>query len=402
VSSDSLPEPLTPADCDLRDFQFMPVDIVRLFNSEFHARSSDSEWRAGMTLWLKSYHQIPAASIPDDDTALARLAEFGRDVKAWKKIREMVLYGWVKCSDGRLYHPVVAEKVLEAWIEKLANSLSGAAGNAKRWSVEIDTDNVKNKIIEATTLLQAIAPRSRTLKKKLVVTIMAGSPKDPDPIAPRSPPDPDPIAPRSPPDPDSIAEGSQGTGTGTGTGTGILKSKPVLTHTVYPSQQSRDENENNSQKPSGDPPPAEPQPPPGKPTPAASVCLSIKKHGIIDVNPAHPELLMLIEAGATIDEFVHAARTAKDKGKGFAYVLGIVKSQRAEALQAKDKVLQGDLPNRSPPVKHRNYQKYNALDAINGGDGYGNKQAESEHGRIIDIGGEVVGEESKIQKLISN
>ena len=175
-----------------------------------------------------------------------------------------------------------------------------------------------------------------------------------------------------------------------------------ITHTYYPSQQSRDENENNSQKPSDDPPPAEPQPPPGKPTPAASVCLSIKKHGIIDVNPAHPELLMLIEAGATIDEFVYAARTAKDKGKGFAYVLGIVKGQRKESMAASSQVLHGDLPNRSPPVKHRNYQKFNALDAINGGDGYGNKPAESEHGRIIDIGGEVAGEESKIQKLISN
>lgn len=109
------PAPLTPADCDLRDFKFIPIDIVRLFNSEFHARSDDSVWRAGITLWMKSFHQVPAGSIPDDDVALARLAELGRDVKSWKKIKEGSLYGWVKCSDGRLYHPVVAEKALEAW-----------------------------------------------------------------------------------------------------------------------------------------------------------------------------------------------------------------------------------------------------------------------------------------------
>lgn len=65
-SKHSLPDPLVPADCDLRDFQFMPMDIMRLFNSEFHALSNDSEWRAGVTLWMKSYHQVPAASIPDD------------------------------------------------------------------------------------------------------------------------------------------------------------------------------------------------------------------------------------------------------------------------------------------------------------------------------------------------
>jgi len=112
---DPLPAPLTPMDCDLRDFKFIPIDIVRLFNSEFHARSDDAVWRAGMTLWLKAFHQVPAASIPDDDVALARLAELGRDVKSWKKIREGALYGWVKCLDGRLYHPVVAEKAMEAW-----------------------------------------------------------------------------------------------------------------------------------------------------------------------------------------------------------------------------------------------------------------------------------------------
>lgn len=56
----------------------------------------------------------------------------------------------------------------------------------------------------------------------------------------------------------------------------------------------------------------------------------------------------------------------------------------------------------SPPKNHKNYQKFNALDAINGGDGYGNKRTESEQGRIIDIGGCVVDEGSEIQKLISN
>lgn len=104
----------------------------------------------------------------------------------------------------------------------------------------------------------------------------------------------------------------------------------VLTHTVYPSQQSRE------------------------PTPSASVCLELKKIGIIDLNPAHPKLLMLIEAGATIDEFMHAARTAKDKGKGFKYVLGIVEGQRAEAESAKGKVLQGKIPNKADELLQRN------------------------------------------------
>lgn len=110
--------PPVPADADLRDFQFMPIDIVRLFGSAFHARASDAEWRAGVTLWLKSYHQVPAGSLPDDDIELCRLAELGRDLKSWRKIKTRALHNWFVASDSRLYHPVVAEKVVEAWLRK--------------------------------------------------------------------------------------------------------------------------------------------------------------------------------------------------------------------------------------------------------------------------------------------
>ncbi|MBY0391729.1 MAG: YdaU family protein [Novosphingobium sp.] len=135
-----LPEPLTPADCDLRDFQFMPIDIVRLFGSRFHAVASDAEWRAGITLWLKSFHQVPAASIPDDEVELARLAEFGRDLKSWRKVRTVALHGWVKCNDGRFYHPVVAEKAAEAYRKKEFYRDRSKKANAKRWGNKDNSD----------------------------------------------------------------------------------------------------------------------------------------------------------------------------------------------------------------------------------------------------------------------
>ena len=130
--------PLTPKDCDLRDFQFMPMDISRLFGSRFHAVCSDAEWRAGVTLWLKSFHQVPAASLPDDDVELCRLAELGRDIKAWKKVRENALHGWEKCEDGRLYHKVVAEKAMEAWGKKQSYRERSKKGNSKRWGSQKD------------------------------------------------------------------------------------------------------------------------------------------------------------------------------------------------------------------------------------------------------------------------
>lgn len=109
-----LPAAPVPSTADLRDFPYTPIFRARLFGSSFHARATDAEWRAGVTLWMKSWDQVPAGSLPDDDIDLCRLAELGRDMKAWKKIRSGALHGWFKCQGGRLYHKVVAEGVNEA------------------------------------------------------------------------------------------------------------------------------------------------------------------------------------------------------------------------------------------------------------------------------------------------
>ncbi|MBX3653221.1 MAG: DUF1376 domain-containing protein [Ramlibacter sp.] len=111
---------MTQADCDLRDFPFMPLDVVRLRDSDLAATESADAFRAAVLLWCASWHQVPAASLPDDDRVLANLAGYGRVVREWQKVREGSLRGWVLCSDNRLYHPVVADKAREAWQGKLA------------------------------------------------------------------------------------------------------------------------------------------------------------------------------------------------------------------------------------------------------------------------------------------
>jgi len=111
--------PLTPADSDLRDFQFMPLDVVRLRDSDIAAVSTGDEFRCAVLLWCVAWHQVPAGSLPDDDVVLSQYAGFGRVVREWQKVRDGALRGWVKCTDGRLYHPVVSEKVNEAWAGRL-------------------------------------------------------------------------------------------------------------------------------------------------------------------------------------------------------------------------------------------------------------------------------------------
>ena len=118
--------PLTPADCDLRDFAFMPLDVLRLRDSDLAVKADGEAFRCAVLLWCASWHQVPAASLPDDNDVLAQLAGFGRVTKEWMRHRDGALRGWVKCADGRLYHPVVAEKAVEAWRAKMV----------QRWKTE--------------------------------------------------------------------------------------------------------------------------------------------------------------------------------------------------------------------------------------------------------------------------
>jgi hypothetical protein len=86
--------------------------------------------------------------LPDDDVQLARLAELGRDVKSWKKLREHALHGWVRCDDGRLYHPVIAEMAMAAWAKRKAFKERSAKGNGKRWGSKKDGTENPNAILE--------------------------------------------------------------------------------------------------------------------------------------------------------------------------------------------------------------------------------------------------------------
>lgn len=112
-------EPLVPAEVDLRGLPYMPLDVNRLRDSQLAISASGDEFRAAVLLWCASWNQVPAASLPADDATLAAYAGYGRDVKGWRKVKDGAMRGFVHCSDGRWYHPVVAEKALEAWRERL-------------------------------------------------------------------------------------------------------------------------------------------------------------------------------------------------------------------------------------------------------------------------------------------
>ena len=154
-----LPKPLVAAGTDLRDFQYMPLDVVRFRDSDFTALIDAEAFRAGVMLWCAAWHQVPAASLPDDDRVLANLAGYGRVVAAWLAVKESALHGWIKCSDGRLYHPVVAEKANESYEAKLKHRY------------KLFTDRVRKKNLK-------LPPEHQVPTPDIKVWISSGCPSD--------------------------------------------------------------------------------------------------------------------------------------------------------------------------------------------------------------------------------
>lgn len=126
------PDPLVPAHVDLNGYEFMPLYGELLKRSSFNRDATDAEFRAAVNLWWSSWWERPAASVPNNELDLARLAGC-KSVRAWGKVRQHVLAKWVLCSDNRWYHPILAVFAVDAWKKRMSLSNKGSLGAKKRW-----------------------------------------------------------------------------------------------------------------------------------------------------------------------------------------------------------------------------------------------------------------------------
>lgn len=140
--SDLTPPPLVSSNVRIETFRYMPLDIHRLLSSTtwIKAAKQGNLGHVMMTLWCEAFRHSPAGSLPNDDEVLAHLAMC--DMDEWKSIKERALSGFVLCSDNRLYHPVVVEKVMACWTQKQA--LSERTKNATL-AKKKSRENRKNK-----------------------------------------------------------------------------------------------------------------------------------------------------------------------------------------------------------------------------------------------------------------
>lgn len=133
--TEQLPDPFTPPDADLRGYEYMPLYGERLRTSSHNSGCTDAEFRASINLWWSAWQQVPAASLPADERELCRLADLGRDLKAWGKVKAFAMRNFVVCKDGRYYHNFLAPLACAAWAERVKYraraKLGGAAKAAK-------------------------------------------------------------------------------------------------------------------------------------------------------------------------------------------------------------------------------------------------------------------------------
>jgi hypothetical protein len=124
-----LPSPPVPSACDLRRYSWIPVPVSLVRDSTWWLTASDAAQAAQLRLMVASWHQVPAASLPDDDRLLAKLGRISSKViRCLTEIRKE----WTLCTDGRLYHPELAEIALDSWEKMQSQAARTAAARAAR------------------------------------------------------------------------------------------------------------------------------------------------------------------------------------------------------------------------------------------------------------------------------
>jgi uncharacterized protein YdaU (DUF1376 family) len=127
--SAELPEPLVGPEIDCSDLDGFMLNSERLMSSELLALYGNEIVGAALLLWCRAWKQRPAASLPDDDRVNASFARLS--LTKFRQVKEAVMRGFIKCSDGRLYHRFLAAEATKAYEKKLQHQKKRAA-DAKR------------------------------------------------------------------------------------------------------------------------------------------------------------------------------------------------------------------------------------------------------------------------------
>jgi uncharacterized protein YdaU (DUF1376 family) len=288
-------QPLVPAEVNLRGLPWMRLDTTRLLDSDLFALSTGDEFKAAVALWCKSWTQQPAGSLPSDDRVLAHLS--GAGIARWKKIKAMALRGWIEAEDGRLYHPVVAEQVLQAWAER----------QEYRAEVDAQTERKRRERDERAAMFERLKAAGQhhpwntpTGKLRELVTALPAQPVTETGVTGHG-----------------DSHGLDGTG------------RDGKSKSSTPEGSLRAEGSGTARSLADDPPSPAPQS-----TASGRACLAMRRGGLIRTNPADPRLIAACAMpGATDAMWEATAREAVEAQppKGVAWVIATVTGRIADA-----------------------------------------------------------------------
>jgi hypothetical protein len=295
-----LPQPLTPSDCNLRGLPFMPLMVTQILQSETFGLSTGDEFKAAFALWCSSWMEVPAASLPNDE----RMLEFLSRSRTWKRVRAVALRGWILCSDGRLYHPVIAANAMDAWEKRTEFRVKEDSKNTRqqRWREQCKQLAAQLRDIGVTPPKGASLEKLKTLLQENGVDVV-----------------------------DEKASTSVDGETSTVDAGEIGKTETVKRQLSKPLHSA-------STPPELTRAPDQPQDEGGKaeitPTPAALLSQVMRKHGVMS-NPGDPRLIAMADQGVTVETIEAAcleARQAKPNERiSPAYIAAIIERWSKEA-----------------------------------------------------------------------
>lgn len=111
------PPPPYPADIRAKGWR-LELDHERIRQSDTWVLASPEQRPWLLMLWMTAWEQSPCATLPDDDRLIA--ARIGMPLERWMQDRHILLRGWTKASDGRLYHETLTQFVLAMLRKKTA------------------------------------------------------------------------------------------------------------------------------------------------------------------------------------------------------------------------------------------------------------------------------------------
>lgn len=332
MTDKELPAPLVPAYVDLTNFDDMPLNVRKLRESRMVAKVPSEAAMVNVILWCASWHQVPAGSLPDDDIDLCDLAGFGRMVAHWKEVRSAgALYGFERCSDGRLYHRVVCQVALVAWRRKRLFEYEKACDRLRKANHKLGQNHPEIKPIpefeawdsvEMAKVSGAFAPSSagKAAYSDGKAALESGIPPPSKPV-PRNSTGKIDEGSGIPPEnalKGKERNGEERKGEEQPTARAHAPGLPAATPPGAGSNPAKPEVEENAAA-----------------TLCGEACKLMKAEGFTKVNPSHPDLIALITAGVPPVDFGHTARELKLQGDGkpMTYILKTIARRIAEVAK---------------------------------------------------------------------